>query len=354
MNRRYGISECFWDLESLDQLVDIRQKNNLFAEICNSQNEIFEPTITSFKNAIVINYKKVGTRFFETISSWPQQGEDKISNQIDIRFLKNIEGGLQPTKLLNGGMIANPFEGTYTPFKTKWNNIEEFFEYHDVKNWDEFLFKNPKEIIFVVRNPVQRFLSGVSQVMAGFMNENIKIEDEREDLKKNSGPENLTDLEIRTLMRSFNNPKHMNHIENEISAKVTTYILKYRWDQLLKDIHTDNYLVAFSNWINQIEDKSKIKIINLEDCKTKEALSFFNYLRGDTELESMWADKNNFIDSNKKIYNSVAKSLMKTETFFWVRYLKHEIHNFIDLLNSEHYIDLKQKWRYPSEADRTF
>ena len=45
---------------------------------------------------------------------------------------------------------------------------------------------------------------------------------------------------------------------------------------------------------------------------------------------------------------------MKTETFFWVRYLKHEIHNFIDLLNSEHYIDLKQKWRYPSEADRTF
>ena len=59
MNRRYGISECFWDLESLDQLVDTRQKNNLFAEICNSQNEIFEPTITSFKNAIVINYKKV-------------------------------------------------------------------------------------------------------------------------------------------------------------------------------------------------------------------------------------------------------------------------------------------------------
>ena len=350
---KYSVSECFWDLENLDQVVNLNEKNDLFAEISNTQNEIFEPTITSFKNAIVVNYKKVGTRFFETISSWPEQGDDRMSYQIDLRFLKNNDNEYLQTSLLNGGSIADPFEShVYRPFNVPWNSTEEFFKYHNVKDWDEFLFRNPKEIIFVVRNPVQRFLSGVSQVMAGFMNENIKTESEKEDLKRNSGPENLTDAEIRALMRSFNNPKHMTYTENEICAKVTTYILKYRWDQLLRDIHTDNYLSSFEHWVSRIEDKSKIKIINLEDCKTLNALNFFNYLRGDSELESMWADKYNFIDSNKKIYNSVIKSLMKTKTTFWLRYLKHEIYNFVDLMNTEYFIDLKEKWRHPSEASR--
>lgn len=38
----------------------------------NFDNIIFEPTISILKNALLINYKKVGTRYFNEISSYPK------------------------------------------------------------------------------------------------------------------------------------------------------------------------------------------------------------------------------------------------------------------------------------------
>jgi len=318
--------------------------------IHNSQNELFEPTITSFKNAIVVNYKKAGTRFFNSISSFPDKN-DRKKYQIDFKFLTNPNEDYYPTSLLGGGFMLDPFIGNAQYTNTIWKNLDNFFEYHNCKGWDDFLFRNEKDIIFVVRNPVKRFFSGLSQIFAMFVNEDIKKDSERKHLIQNSGPDFFTHEQVRKIMRCFwsGHPGSNDTIKDPeidaLYAKVVHYILHHRWDLILQDVHTENYLLAFIDWIDRIENKNKIKIINLDECKTGNSFLFFDSLRGDDLVSTiLFFDKDNLIDSNTNIYNKTLERLEKCDkTFFWIKYLKNEINLYINLLNSKYFVDLNDR-----------
>ena len=51
--------------------------NSIENRVSHLSNIVFEPTLTIFDNVIVFNYKKVGTRFFQTLAELPS-----ISNNI--------------------------------------------------------------------------------------------------------------------------------------------------------------------------------------------------------------------------------------------------------------------------------
>ena len=73
-------------------------------DICGLYNYTFEPTINLFKNALVFNYKKVGTRFFREIVSYPHN-INKQNKQLDLSFRPR-----QFNQLLNDGLLPKEFQ----------------------------------------------------------------------------------------------------------------------------------------------------------------------------------------------------------------------------------------------------
>jgi hypothetical protein len=314
----------------------------------NQSNVTFEPTLNFFKNAIVINYKKVGTRFLREIVSYPN--DVNIDNkQVDIQYrrdqFKSHTYSLNNLHYLDSNhYIQTPWDWVDNLDIVKsykdWNDLDSFLKYQNVNNFTELLLENSdKEIVLLMRNPIERFFSGIVQVLLAF------IEDLKTNQKERNGLKlimNKSDSDIDNLINNLENSLYIKH-NNPMQETITPYInylIDYKWDLILQDIHTENYLHHYIELIYNIKDKSKIKIIDLKDCNSDSAYNFFSELRGDNELEMLWSDRKNKIDSNKNLYNIAIDTPQTNMDSAIFHYLKGEYGYYERLTNSKYFVKI--------------
>jgi hypothetical protein len=332
----------------------------------------FEPTLNPFKNGLLINYKKVGTRFLGQLLSIPMDvTNNKI--QMDLIITKNqwqadaisLDA---PQYQLNYGyetkfcytefdQIHPSIPLRYTQTYREYSNSTEFLKYCEVENYNELFFNNKKDIIFLVRNPIHRFYSGLIQVLYTILyelptNEILKkeiifhTELTKSDLERTSdimSNPNITEETISSLKK------------NEIELLIL-FLMEKQWNLLFQDIHTNNYLFNYVEWIHHIKDKNKIKVIDLKNCQSNKSLDFFTNLMGNDLLKTQvpeesnpmtyWEWMSNQTGTNKLIYKLFIDKLLQFNYNFLEKssleyYLRDEYRIYDSLVNSPYYVDLK-------------
>ena len=334
---------------------------------------IFEPSLNIFKNGIVFNYKKVGSRFLREMSSG---GNDKIftdNKQIEL-FIQNNQ--IENTNIKLNNTINYQFTEKYVvaPWHIfnihKSNNIEDqritqlansYTEWKDdnsflrsvgKSSYSELFFENEKDIIFLIRDPLDRFTSGLTQIMHMFMDIIQTSPHELLFFRNNS---EITELNIDTLAKIYKTHFYqpidlIKHVPEHVIIKIFKYILRYKWELIFQDIHIEPYLSHFRELIYNIKDTSKIKVIDLSHLKTRKSMEFFCDLRGDNIPVEIYNNIESHIESNKLIYRIIQNAIMDNEanfdTFEHVYnpisyYLRNEIHNYTNLITSPYFINLE-------------
>jgi hypothetical protein len=326
--------------------------NNLFTFISNIS---YIPSVTLFDKSIFVHYKKVGTRYISGIASYPYN-ESGDSLQIELFFQSHLYSGGNPFTSMNfenysvKGSIGQYY--VYTTFDMscdrdvidkfkKFTSSKEFLEYSGVNNFTEFCFENPKELYFVIKNPIDRFLSGVIQVLLTAGYDLIFDEKTCDEIKFYT---KISDRDLKDAIKIFQNSNsqvsELEKIPNKILFPIMYYFLEKRWDLLFVDVHTENYLNYINRWIYDIKNKNKIKIIDISQFSTTKAKNLINNLRTDFLETDGFSNIESFKSSNKKIYEEFISNY-KSTNFSFYNYLKPEIHIYQQLINSPYFVDLK-------------
>lgn len=315
---------------------------------------VFEPTLTIFDNVIVFNYKKVGTRFFQTLAELPSISNNIFNNskQIDIKFVK-IDGIIPPEKynqIFKTKLANYLIEFDFKHHDGGWKDVESFLSYNEVDNMTDFFKKNKKPFIFVVRNPVERFFSGATQILTTYCTEKLIDKDEQNKVKKIIG---ISDSDLEIIINNyndffasnFNQRLESGHITTDgiqSFAKILLYVLEYKWDLLMQDVHTETYLDIVKSLIIEIDD-TKNKIIDLKQCNTKSAFEFFDTFTNDFIYSTDYTDtKKSKIQSNSHIYDFLVKihngEIHTMEAI--PHLLKKEYSYYKELINSSYFYNI--------------
>jgi len=312
---------------------------------------MYNPSVTVFDKCIFVQYKKVGTRYISGIASYPQN-ESVDCHQLELFFVTNPDFGVNSdleTHTIKGSLfdyyVYTSFDILHnqheiSKFK-KFTSNKEFLEYSKVNNFTEFCFENPRDLYFVVRNPIERFLSGTIQILLSATTDLIIDEKTREELKFFT---KINDRQLKDAIKVFQNANSdvsaLSAIPNKILFPIFEYFIEKKWDLLFEDVHTENYLHHFKRWIHDIKDKNKLKIIDISQFSSDKSKEFIKSLRTDFNDERSFELIELFKSSNKKIYEDFLENYaMKNLAFF--NYLKTETQIYSSLINSKFFVDLK-------------
>jgi len=312
---------------------------------------MYNPSVTVFDKCIFVQYKKVGTRYISGIASYPQN-ESVDCHQLELFFVTNPDFGVNSdleTHTIKGSLfdyyVYTSFDILHnqheiSKFK-KFTSNKEFLEYSKVNNFTEFCFENPRDLYFVVRNPIERFLSGAIQILLSATTDLIIDEKTREELKFFT---KINDRQLKDAIKVFQNANSdvsaLSAIPNKILFPIFEYFIEKKWDLLFEDVHTENYLHHFKRWIHDIKDKNKLKIIDISQFSSDKSKEFIKSLRTDFNDERSFELIELFKSSNKKIYEDFLENYaMKNLAFF--NYLKTETQIYSSLINSKFFVDLK-------------
>ena len=315
---------------------------------------VFEPTLTIFDNVIVFNYKKVGTRFFYGLGQLPTSSKNIINNskQIDIKFIK-IEGDIpkENHNQIFKTKLTNYFiEFDFEHHNGQWKDVESFLNYNEVDNMTDFFKKNKKPFIFVVRNPVERFFSGATQILRMYCQENITDRNEQIKIQKII---DISDSELETICnnsykffdKNFNEHLDLGHTTTEETGpltKILLYVLEYKWDLIMQDVHTETYLDIMKSLIIEMDD-AKNKIIDLKQCDTKSAFKFFDTFTNEFTYSTNYTNIiKSRIESNSHIYDFLVKMHNgETHTMEAIPHLlKKEYSYYKELINSPYFYNI--------------
>jgi hypothetical protein len=282
--------------------------NSLQNKVLSSTSFVFEPSINVFKNGIVINYQKVGTRFIQEIASGNTQlaNEDNKQVQFIISAFPPCDENQNPLNYIEFEFVKKYVRAPWKEGGRKylmdtyrdWHDDESFLKSQGYENYTDFFLNNKNDIIFIIRNPIHRFFSGIVQILT-FSNEKLTIE-------------------------SFGK------------------LLRNNWENIISDIHTINYLQHYKDLIYNIKDKSKIKIIDLSHLKSQKACDFFCSLRGDDVIREIYKNIDSSIDSNKDEYTKFYKlyeNIDENESIF-IQHIKAEYNNYLELKSSKYFMNL--------------
>jgi hypothetical protein len=331
----------------------------------------FEPTLNPFKNGLLINYKKVGTRFFGQLLSLPF---DVSNNKIQMDLIISKHSRYDDIISLNTPQYQIKYEYEtkfcYTEFDVahsrepnqhptnflEFSNTIEFLKYCEVENYNELFFNNKKDIIFIIRNPIHRFFSGIIQIIYTILYDISENEDLINEIIFYTG---LTKDDIINTSNSVSNTYLTEYIisslkKNEIELLIS-FIIEKKWNLIFQDIHTDNYLFNYVEWIHHVKDKTKIKIIDLKDCLSNKSLDFFTNLLGTDILKTQhpkteepytyWDWMRNQTGTNKPVYKLFIDKILQSNSNFFGNsaveyYLRNEYEIYDSLINSPYYINL--------------
>lgn len=312
-----------------------------------SQNYNFAPSINIFDKAIVFCYQKVGTRFFLFLSNWPKT-IDEVYNQYHINFSYSDNSN---NKLIVNTEFSDLIASIQfiDEHKNSCYDYDSFFQHSNTSTINEFLFNNPKDLVFVIRNPIKRFLSGLPQITGQYVCELLRTENERNKIKSLI---NITGAEIDNIINNYDlyfneedtfSDKSLSIIDINIFVKITMYIIDYNSHQIYYDAHTQNYLSKFKEFIYNIKNKNKVKIIDLDDCKKDSAFKLFNTWSDTIDYTDAKSNLTGNVISNKKLYNHLNLLLTESNDPISERiynFLNSEIREYNELKKSKYFIKL--------------
>lgn len=306
---------------------------------------MFNPSINIFDKSIVFCYQKVGTRFFLFLSNWPN-GISKSYNQYDfeINYSDENESNVILNTLLTNYKVSMRFVEEH---KNSFNTIKSFLE-NNGSSVNNFFLNNEKDIYFVIRNPKKRFLSGITQVAASYVMHLLKESDEKNKIKSLT---DITDFEIDYIYNNYDSyfneneefdVENLSRIDVNIFVKIIMYIVKHKPNLYYYDAHTQNYLSNYKELIYNIKDKSKIKIIDLEDCKKKSAFELFNTWSDNIDYIEAYNNTEGHSISNKKLYKHIEETFNNNNLFpeSLYNFLLTEMKEYKELKNSKYFINL--------------
>jgi hypothetical protein len=306
----------------------------------------FECNVNIFDKAIVMCQPKVGSRFFLFLSNWPKNINETYNQyQINLSYGNESDNRLKLNNLFTNFKTSISFIEDH---KNSCYDYDTFFSKNNINNMNEFFLENPKDMYFVIRNPIKRFLSGISQVASAYVSECITQIDERERIKRLG---NLTDLEIDNVYNNYNDyfneftqfsEDSLAKIDVQIFVKIVLYIINHAPHLYQYDNHTDNYLFKYKELIYNVSDKTKVKIIDLEDCTKKSAYDLFNTWSDDIDYSNAYYNTNGHTVSNVKLYNHI-DFILKGETpqsQVIYNFLSNEIKEYNELKNSKYFVKL--------------
>ena len=311
----------------------------------NYNTSFFSPTFHPFKNGILINTKKVGTRFISDINSFEDfRSISKFKKDIDLHFCFGQVDNSIENEINKINLMRDEFYVYSSPPSSKYfinKNLIDFLNFTNSNNISELLITPNNDIIFVIKNPIERFFSGITQKIHSLYTD---IHQDERILLEILNYTNLKGSDIKQIFKDFNSYMDGNtEIDSQNLNKLQIlirYMLDKRWDFSFSDIHTQNYLHYYMDLIHSIEDKSKIKVIDINQIGSKKGLDFFNHLRGDTLLDKLWFDSEFYEKikhTNKGLYNDfIFPALNKTLMGF----LSIEIKSYRQLIKSPYFIDL--------------
>lgn len=328
-------------------------------------NRIFEPTVSVFEKGLVINYKKVGTRFFRTVASGGLEACDIDNKQID--FMISNESMMHEGEYISN-TINYKFSNRYitAPWHTmdklaesfpRWKKDTQFLDDMGVNSYTELFFENKKDIIFVVRNPLERFFSGVVQCASSYFYSLADIQEEYDFFKKVTG---FSDDTIKILIHLYKNTQFtdqqlVNSLPVEFILTTYKYLLDYRWHLLTSDVHVQPYLSHFLEFMHNIKDSSKIKIIDLKHLRSEKSIKFISNLY-ENEQKGLYArDVENVMqnlqfESNSSIASILANAYTSgnfitrasgIDIYFIEDYVNYEYTLYNELRSSSHFINLE-------------
>lgn len=306
---------------------------------------MFEPTISLFENAVVVCYQKVGTRFFLFLSNWPKSINEAYNQyQINISYETTNEEKLKiKTEFNEYSSYINFIE----EHKNSYYNHNVFLEKNE-GDMNSFFFNNPKDFYFVIRDPLTRFLSGITQVAGSYISELIMKDEEKNKIKSLI---EISDSEIEQIYNNYNHyfndsnefsDENLSYIDLNIFTKIVMYILKFKPELYFYDAHTQNYLTRYKEFIYNIKNKSKVKIIDLSDCKKESAFKYFNKWNSNIDYSEAYKNTKGHVVSNKKLYNNIISKMDSDDLVSQSVYhfLVSEQKEYNELKNSKFFIKL--------------
>jgi hypothetical protein len=308
-------------------------------------NNYLEYIVNIFDKAIVICQPKVGSRFFLYLSNYPKTINETY-NQYRIDLIEGIgDDRLKFNTLFNKFNAVIDFLPDH---KNTCFDYDSFFHNNNVKNINDFFLENPKDVYFVIRNPITRFLSAIPQIVSAYVPDLILDPTERDRIKLLG---NISDSEIDNIYSNYDDyfneydefsEKNLSKIDINIFIKIVIYILNYKSELYYYDNHTKPYLHTYKDLIYNIKDKNKVKIIDLEDCSKKSSYELFNSWSGCIDYTEAYYNKKGHQISNKKLYNSINFILTDRDIIYQSPYnfLFDEINHYNELKNSKYFIKL--------------
>lgn len=328
-------------------------------------NRICEPTVSVFENGLVINYKKVGTRFFRTVSSGGLVECDLDNKQLDFiisdipivdkdNFTRNIINYKFSNRYITTHWHTQDYMISTYP---KWKDDDSFLEDMGVGSYTEFFFENKKDVIFVIRNPIERFFSGVVQCANGYF---LTIEPNSEEHNFFKEVTEFSNDTISVIFDAYKNTQTpdeyiIDKLPKEIILKLYKYLLERRWHLFTTDIHTNLYISSFIELMHNIKDSSKIKIVELTHFRSEKSINFISNLY-ENKSKGLFGEnisniiRNLHIETNSKVtsmlmkFNNDGQFIMnspgKTINFIQEHLMK-EYALYKELRRSSHFINLE-------------
>jgi len=266
--------------------------------------------IFSSKKLIVFSKPKIATRFLNLVF----RGDGRPSHESYV-ISRNLE-------LISANTIIGLDD-----------DQTEFSKIIDIK-------KNKKEIIFLYRNPLDRFITGVVQYSIN----QLLLSQHWGILLLDNPNEFTTPLPILldgvktyllglTLNKKYGDNYDEDLIKSEVvllSEKLINRLDKYlSMVEIPDDVHTENYLSFYDDFIQSGKfDLNKITLINIGDKKNNLSKILNTY---DSELSIKISDDNN---SEKKLSTSNTKGFSKkilTDAINSNKMLLEKIHRYVEI-----------------------
>lgn len=281
----------------------------------------YNPTVTFFNKLNVVNYKKCGTRFLINVAK-------SHSSQFDLFFKVNQP----PTELQHNLKIDGINFDVSTP------NLDLFnyqLSLQNIKSLSSlFLDNSENKLVYIIRNPFLRFISGLTQNLRNFFYEETLSLAEKNYLNYNGFSSNDIDNFIKYFDGDLNNSHTID--TSLLKTFVYFYVQKYFY-YLIDDIHTENYLSFVRRLI--VNSKSEnLDIIDIDDC---EKYHLFDYIKSNTnDVNNMvWSDIEGEVASNKHIYDIIYDVVYSFS--FTNEYLRSEVYSYYLLKKSKYYKEIK-------------
>lgn len=321
---------------------------------------IFEPSLTMFDKNLVINYKKVGTRFLREIASGGILKMETDNKQIDciISSMPMANASIDSNKLsykFSTNYITMPW---HTPDNKNyllksfsvWKDDISFLDTLGVKSYTELFFENENNITFIIRNPIERFFSGVIQISTAYF---CDLKNNTTDINRFKNILGESDDTVALILDIFTNEKFNSTLLNqsfsqELIIKLYSYFLQNNWPLVTCDIHTEPYLIHFKELMYNVNNSSKIKIIDLSHMRSNKSVEFFSELSSNNIKNTIRSTKET-IDTNLSLSNilieaynrgTFSKSILNMKIDFIHDYLKDEMIAYNQFINSKHFINL--------------